>query len=164
MNDENRSRPAGARRPTQSEALQSAFRILACRDHTTGELALKLRRKGYNPKAVDSAIERCRDLGYLDDARTARMMADHLVARGYGPLRIRQALGQKGLEEALVEQVMATGQSEADQVRAAQKALKKKASRLRRENDPWKRRQIAYRFLAGRGFPSAVVNRAIDSF
>ena len=162
MNDENRSQPAGTRKPTHSEALQSAFRLLARRDHITGELVLKLRRKGYDRKAVDAALERCRDLGYLDDARTARMMADHLVARGYGPLRIRQVLGQKGLEQALVEQVMAAGQSEDDLVRAAQKALEKKASRLHRESDPWKRRQIAYRFLSGRGFPSTVVNRVID--
>lgn len=162
MKDENRFRTAGAGRPTQSEALQSAFRILARRDHTTRELALKLRRKGYDRQAVDAALERCRDLGCLDDARIARMMADHLVARGYGPLRIRQVLGQKGLAEALVEQVMAAGQSEDDQVRAAQKVLEKKTSRLRRESDPWKRRQIAYRFLSGRGFPSAVVNRVID--
>ncbi|WP_319523497.1 regulatory protein RecX [uncultured Desulfosarcina sp.] len=148
--------------PTQSEALQSAFRILARRDHTTNELAQKLRRKGYGRKAVDGALERCRELGYLDDARTARMMAGHLVARGYGPLRIRQVLGQKGLEETLVERVMAAGESEDNQVRAAKKALEKKASRLGRESDPWKRRQIAYRFLTGRGFSSAVVNRAID--
>lgn len=162
MNDENRSRAAAVAGPTRSDALQSAFRILARRDHTTGELALKLRRKGYDRKAVDGALERCRDLGYLDDARTARVLADHLVTRGYGPLRIRQVLGQKGLDETLVEQVMAVGQSEDDQVRAAKKALEKKSSRLRRESDPWKRRQIAYRFLSGRGFPSAVVNRAID--
>ncbi|BBO78004.1 recombination regulator RecX [Desulfosarcina widdelii] len=142
--------------------MQSAFRILARRDHTTGELALKLRRKGYDRKAVDGALERCRDLGYLDDARTARTMADHLVTRGYGPLRIRQVLVQKGLEETLVEQVMAECQSEDDQVRAAQKVLGKKTSRLHRESDPWKRRQIAYRFLSARGFPSAVVNRVID--
>jgi len=162
MKDENRSRPGGTRRPTQSDALQSAFRILARRDHTTGELASKLRRKGYARKAVDGVLERCRDLGYLDDARTARMMADHLVTRGYGPLRIRRVLGEKGLEETLVEKVMAAGQSEDDQVRAAQKVLEKKTSRLRRESDPWKRRQIAYRFLSGRGFPSTVVNRVID--
>ena len=77
-------------------------------------------------------------------------------------MRIRQALGQKGLEETLVERVMAAGESEDNQVRAARKALEKKASRLDRESDPWKRRQIAYRFLTGRGFSSAVVNRAID--
>jgi regulatory protein len=162
MNEDDRFRKVVATGPTQSEALQSAFRILARRDHITGELALKLRRKGYDRQAVDAALERCRDLGYLDDARTARMMADHLVSRGYGPLRIRQVLVQKGLEEALVEQVMAAGESEDDQVRSAQKALEKKASRLRRQSDPWKRRQIAYRFLSGRGFPSTVVNRVID--
>jgi len=162
MNQEKRFRPGDATRAIRSDALQSAFRILARRDHTAGELALKLHRKGYSRKVVDDALGRCRDLGYLDDGRTARMMADHLAARGYGPLRIRQVLGQKGLEEKLVERVIAAGESEDDQALAARKILKKKASRLRRESDPWKRRQIAYRFLTGRGFPSAVVNRVLD--
>jgi regulatory protein len=143
--------------------LESAFRVLARRDHTTGELAMKLRQKGYDRRAVDDALERCRDLGYLDDSRTGRMMAENLAARGYGPLRIRQVLAHKGLEETLVERIVAAGESEDDQVHAARKALEKKASRLRRESDPWKRRQIAYRFLAGRGFPSVVVNRAIGN-
>ena len=164
-----RSMPTDSRRPqrnalllTQSKALDAAFRLLARRDHTRRELILKLRRKGFGRQTVDGALLRCRELGYLDDAKIARSMAGQLAGKGYGPLRIRQALKQKGLEDALVEEVLATGDDEESQVRAAKKALEKKASRLSRENDAWKRRQIAYRFLAGRGFPSSVIHRAID--
>ena len=162
MKEDSRKSQSNARLLSQSKALDTAFRMLARRDHTSRELILKLRRKGYGRQAIDGALQRCRTLGYLDDAKTARVMARRLAGKGYGPLRIRQALKQKGLEDVLVERAMADGDEEESQVRAARKALEKKAPRLRRESDPWKRRQIAYRFLAGRGFPASIINQAIE--
>ena len=144
-----------------SSALDSAFRILARRDHTYKELAVKLRQKGFDGVAIDSALARCRELGYLDDAKTAAILAGHLADSGYGPLRIRQTLGQKGLDDALIEQALACCGDEEAQVLSARRMLGKKASHLSREADPWKRRQKAYRFLSGRGFAANVINRAI---
>ncbi|MBC2710872.1 MAG: regulatory protein RecX [Desulfosarcina sp.] len=149
-------------RQASSNALNSAFRILTRRDHTRKELAVKLRQKGFDRAAIDSALARCRELGYLDDAKTAMIIAGHLAERGYGPLRVRQALGQKGLDDALIEKALARCGDEEIQVLSARRMLGKKTSRLSREADPWKRRQIAYRFLAGRGFSSTVINRAIN--
>jgi regulatory protein len=143
------------------DALDSAFRILARRDHTQKELAVKLRQKGHDRAAADSALARCRELGYLDDAKTAAVIARHLTESGYGPLRVRQTLRQKGLDDALIEQAVARCGGEETQVLSARRMLEKKASRLSREADPWKRRQKAFRFLAGRGFSSAVINIAI---
>ena len=145
----------------RASALESAFRILARRDHTREELAAKLRKKGFDPRAIASALVRCRELGYLDDAKTAVILAGHLAESGYGPLRVRQALMQKGLDDEAIQQALAHCGDEEAQVLRARCLLEKKASRLNREADPWKRRQKAYRFLAGRGFLSSVINRAI---
>ena len=144
-----------------ASALASAFRILARRDHTHKELAVKLRKKGFDCAAIEGALARCLELGYLDDAKTATIIAGHLADGGYGPLRVRQTLGQKGLDDAAIEKALARCGDEETQVISARRMLEKKASRLNREADPWKRRQKAYRFLAGRGFQSAVINRAI---
>ncbi len=141
--------------------MDSAFRILTLRDHTRKELAVKLRRKGFDRAAIDGALERCRELGYLDDAKTAILIAGHLAESGYGPLRVRQTLGQKGLDDPLIEQALLRCGDEETQVRSARRMLEKKRSRLSREADPWKRRQKAYRFLAGRGFSSSIIKRAI---
>ena len=92
-----------APRQVNSRALDSAFRILARRDHTRKELADKLRQKGFDHAAAESALARCRELGYLDDAKTAMIIAGHLAESGYGPLRIRQTLGQKGIDDAVIE-------------------------------------------------------------
>jgi len=144
-----------------SRALDSAFRILTRRDHTQKELRVKLRQKGFGRAAIEGALARCRELGYLDDAKTATVIAGHLSDSGYGPLRIRHTLGQKGLDDATIEQALSRCGDEEAQVLSARRMLEKKASRLNREDDPWKRRQKAYRFLCGRGFSSTVINRAI---
>jgi regulatory protein len=143
-----------------SRALESAFRILTRRDHTRRELAVKLRQRGFRRGDIDHALSRCGELGYLDDARTALAMAGHLAGRGYGSLRIRHTLGKKGVDEASIEKALAACGDEDAQVHCARRALAKKRPRLLREADPWKRRQMAYRFLSGRGFPTDVIRRA----
>src|SRR5210317_2043010 len=95
----------GQRQP-RSNALDSAFRILARRDHTRRELALKLRQRGFDCRAIEDALARCLALGYLDDAKTALLIARQLTQRGYGPLRVRQVLVQKGLDDALIENAL----------------------------------------------------------
>ncbi|MEE4113808.1 MAG: regulatory protein RecX, partial [Desulfobacteraceae bacterium] len=89
-------------------------------------------------------------------------IAGHLAESGYGPLRVRQTLGQKGLDDAAIEKALVSCGDEEAQVIRARGLLEKKASHLNREDDPWKRRQKAYRFLAGRGFATTVINRAIS--
>ncbi|WP_172683889.1 regulatory protein RecX [Desulfosarcina cetonica] len=143
-------------------ALARALRMLTRRDHTEQELGVKLRQKGFSHAVVAHVLKRCRELGYLNDARTAMLMADQLARRGYGPLRIRQTLTAKGLNDALIERALAPWTDAAGQVQAARAQLEKRRVRLDREPDPWKRRQIAYRFLAGRGFPAEVIQQVMD--
>jgi regulatory protein len=161
MNDDHRTQGRTATNPLPNKALNTAYRILARRDHTRHELAIKLREKGFGRTAIANALARCQALGYLDDAKTARVIASHLVGRGYGPLRVRQTLMQKGLDEHLVETALDCCGDESAQVDSARHMLEKKTTRLARESDPWKRRQKAYRFLVGRGFTGSVINRAI---
>ena len=145
-----------------SRALESALRLLTRRDHTRRELVIKLRQRGFGAASVEEALARCSDLGYLDDARTAVTMAGHLVNRGYGCLRVRQMLAQKGLDEAYIEKALHCCGDEKTQLHRARHVLEKRRLRLQREADPWKRRQAAYRFLAGRGYPADVIHRVIE--
>ena len=138
-------------------ALESAVRILTRRDHTRTELAVKLRQRGFGQEAIDAALARCSQLGYLDDAKTAMVLATHMTTKGYGPLWIRQALAKKGLGPDLIEKALVCCGDERDQAGRARRQLSKKSAALRREADPWKRRQMAYRYLTGRGFSAAVI-------
>lgn len=152
------------RQAADRSGLDSAFRLLTRRDHTRRELAGKLRHKGFGAGDVDRTIARLNDLGYLDDAKTARIMADHLLRKGYGILRIRYSLGQKGLDDEVIEKALGCCGDDAAQVQHARSALEKKRLRLEREADPLKRYQRAYRFLAGRGFPAGIIRQTIGDW
>ena len=157
--------PDTKKRPADADAIRAAYRILARRDHGYRELAGKLRHKGFSRQAVDKALARCRELGYLDDDRTAKVLADDLVRRGYGPLRIQQALGRKGLDDEVIGKALDRFQRGDDFFLAARRMLEKKRRRLERETDAWKRRQMAYRYLAGRGFTMDLIDQVVgDEF
>jgi len=143
-------------------AWASALRILSRRDHTCRELAVKLGQRGFNGASVDTVLQRCLDLGYLDDARTAAVMAGHLIARGYGPRRIRQVLGQKGLDDTLIDHTLADCSDEEILAEQARRMLAKRRASLNREADARKRRQKAYRYLMGRGFSADIIHTIID--
>jgi regulatory protein len=129
MKNDSPRQSGGTPRQVNSRALDSAFRILARRDHTRKELADKLRQKGFDHAATEGALARCRELGYLDDAKTAIIIAGHLAESGYGPLRIRHTLGQKGLDDAVIEKAIAcTGDEEAQVISARRILAKKKVS------------------------------------
>jgi regulatory protein len=156
--------PIKAKRERHSagqRALDMALRLLTRRDHTRRELEVKLRHRGVGAGDIAGAMARLEELGCLDDAKTAMALVDHLVRKGYGCLRIRYVLGQKGVDDAAMQAALQRCGDDAQQSRYARRALNKKRMRLEREGDPVKRRQMAYRFLAGRGFPAPVIHRVI---
>ncbi|MDL2274703.1 recombination regulator RecX [Desulfosarcina sp. OttesenSCG-928-G10] len=145
--------------------MEAALRMLSRRDHTMHELCTKLHEKGFSAEAVDRAVHQCRHLGYLDDAKTAKALAEQLIRRGYGPLRIRETLSGKGLDEDIIHSVLEQDDNNGTGILdTAKRALEKKRSRFDREPDPHKQWQKAFRFLAGRGFSADVIRKALDGF
>jgi regulatory protein len=71
-------------------------------------LIRKLRERGWegeSPPDVTAIVSRHTELGYIDDAAYARSKAGGLLRRGYGPRRVRQALGEAGIDEATRDNV-----------------------------------------------------------
>lgn len=67
-------------------------------------LARKLRERGWDDEHepdLSALVQRHAELGYLDDAAYARAKSGSLLRRGYGPRRVRQALGEAGITEAI---------------------------------------------------------------
>jgi regulatory protein len=71
-------------------------------------LRRKLRERGWDGERepdLAALAGRYVELGYVDDAAYARAKSGSLLRRGYGPRRVRQALGEAGIDEAIREQV-----------------------------------------------------------
>lgn len=159
------SRPPGStgrprRKPAPPPtAYGTALRWLTIRERTESELRLKLKRKGFEPSEIDAAIERVRNLGYLDDVRFARGRAQALLGRGkLGPRGVAARLAAAGVTREQAKEAVQEAMSERDELELARAALKKK----RVDRDDPKSRARAARFLLARGFSSDVVRRAVN--
>ncbi|MEI6414194.1 MAG: regulatory protein RecX [Pseudomonadota bacterium] len=143
-------------KPDHSDALgnieASALRILTLRDHSVLELRRKLEsRFPGEGEGVAGVIERLIAQGTLDDHRCAILLAEQLERRGQGPLRITQALRQRGLVRA------AADPGGEDPLAALRRAYTKRfgTTPVVDARDRAKR----MRFLAGRGFTHEQIHR-----
>jgi regulatory protein len=96
------------RPPLDAEGLERLGLFYAGRYATTrAKLAAYLSRKlaergwsGHGEAPVDRIVERFAELGYVDDRAFASARTASLLRRGYGEIRVRQALKGAGIDEA----------------------------------------------------------------
>ncbi|QDF68599.1 regulatory protein RecX [Shewanella sp. SNU WT4] len=78
--------------------------MLARRDHSCKEVADKLAGKDFSAEVIASVIGQFLDSGYLDDERFASALVRSHINKGHGPIRIQQAMFQKGIAKSLIAQ------------------------------------------------------------
>jgi regulatory protein len=142
-------------------AFAAALALLTGRALTTGELAARLERRGYEPEQIASAAERAAALGLLDDRRTAAAWAESAArTRGLGPRRVREGLARRLVGRDLVEEVVSGMFGPAEEAESARAAL----GRWERAKGPAGdegRRRAAYAHLRRRGFSAAAARAAL---
>ena len=77
--------------------------LLARREHGRVELTRKLRQRGALPEMIDTALDRLTEEGLLSESRYHESFVSYRARSGYGPLRIREELSQRGLQRADIE-------------------------------------------------------------
>ena len=70
------------------------------------ELSRKLRSRGAPPDLIEPALEKLADEGLLSEARYLESFVRMRANAGYGPLRIREELTQRGLPREEIEQAL----------------------------------------------------------
>lgn len=143
--------------PVRKRAEEKAYRLLARRAHSERELRTKLEACGFSEAVIRQVIDRCRELGYLDDAAYARQRArDLAVNRLAGDRRIAFDLRERGIPEELCREAIAEARAELGEGEALDRLLGRRtgeeaAGMEAREKARWIRR------LLGRGFPTGLI-------
>ena len=142
-----------------------ALRLLGQREHSRAELARKLRdsvaRAGStadDDDAIMAELDRLAELGLQSDARFAESWVRSHAAR-HGTRRLRHDLQARGVARELIDAALsgdATGEDEATRLRACHDA--RFGTDVPADRRDWARRA---RFLAGRGFDHALINRLL---
>ena len=155
--------------------MEAAAAFLAVRSRSVGETRKRLVHLGYRAGVVEQVIERLVEIGYLDDEAFARAWVESRDrARPRGAVALRRELQRKGVPDDVISGVLderastaATASSDdgpGDPDRAAALHLiERRASSLRREADPGRRRQKAYSLLARNGFAPDVCHEVAST-
>jgi regulatory protein len=102
-----RGRTRGAGAPKTADLEAAAVRLLARREHSTGELQRKLLEKGYPEAEIAAVVEKLTAKRLLSNDRYAASRVRHRVQAGQGPVRIRAELRQQGVAAEVIEKELA---------------------------------------------------------
>jgi regulatory protein len=141
-------------------AVTTALNLLTHRGRSERELRQRLRQKGYTSTAIDEAIRRVVEWGYLNDEQFA---ASWVEQRSSGRPRSRRALAHELREKGVDRQIIETTIEEADIDELAD-ARRLGADKWRKEGaqEPDRRRQRTADFLARRGYSWQIAKQVID--
>lgn len=139
-------------------AFDQALRYLSYRPRSTEEVRRHLVKKRVPESLIAMVTERLRQRGYVDDREFARFWIDSRVRfkpMGYRALRFE--LRQKGVDDAIIEALLAEVFDEDNALRAAQSRLSRYRGKTRREF-----RQKLSALLRRRGFAESAISDVVQ--
>ena len=142
---------------TATAVRRAAMDLLARREHGHVELTRKLRKRGAPDELIERELGRLAAEGLLSEARYLESFIASRARAGYGPLRIREDLQQRGLPREAVE--LALSQAGFDWAEQLREVWQRRFGQL-----PADRRELAQqgRFLAYRGYPVGLISRLLN--
>jgi regulatory protein len=131
----------------------TALNALARREFSRFELERKLSGKGYNGTSVAQLLDQLESEGLLSDSRFAESFVCSRRQRGFGPLRIKMELRERGVDDALIRTNL--DDPAIEWLGLARQAFQKRFGREKiRDTREYARR---VRFLQGRGFSKPTI-------
>jgi len=80
-----------------------AFNLLARREHSATELTRKLLLRGFSLSEIETVLTTLSAENLLSNNRFTENYIHYRQAKGYGPVRIRAELRERGITEELIE-------------------------------------------------------------
>lgn len=145
------------------EAFSKAKQYLAMRDHSSGELKLKLKKKKFSDEIIAQIIVKCQKLGFLDDERYAYALAEKLIVKKpCGKAYLLSYLHTKLISRDISGRIATMIFASRDIQELARTALEKKwymYDQLELEDA----RNKSYNYLARRGFSFGEAKDAFEN-
>ncbi len=134
---------------------QAAMRLLVYREHSRAELRRKLQTRFPDSSEIEQVLDGLEQCNYLSDERFVEEYLKSRIRKGYGPLRIKAELLERGIAKDMIKQYLSEYDDQWYQLLQSAAAGKLgSASRLEQ-----KTQQKIARFLEYRGFSVAMIRR-----
>jgi regulatory protein len=143
---------------------QRAFRYLSRRQHSTSELRIKLKQKGYETELINEVLDDLKKKNYLDDTEFAKMFVEEKIKlKLWGEQKLRNELIKRGIKSEIISDVLRNIISDEDKLNNVMTVASKKYDTLRNrklDEDVIKKKLIT--FLNSRGYDYAVIKEVCD--
>ncbi len=140
-------------------AKNSALRSLSRRSHSTYELKIKLKQKGYKTKIIDGVINHLERLEFLDDQKFAETFyLDRLKNKKESNYKIRTQLYKKGIDREIISEIESNFYDENQLIKNAVELVRKKLKFINKSENEAKKK--LYLFLKYKGFDDQVISSA----
>jgi|TARA_B110000263_G_C15135428_1_gene430850 regulatory protein len=130
---------------------------LSRREHSAKEIYRKLSRRVESQEDLEFEIEKLQNTGLLSDERFAESYTQSRKNKGFGPLRIKNELRERGVSDSIVNNIV----DPEDWSKFAEASLQKKTGGI----IPVELKKIVKlkRFLNYRGFNFSDIDKAFSS-
>lgn len=144
------AKPAGS-------AKNKALRALARREYGAEELKRKLRAAGFDPSEVDGTIQELLRGGLVSDRRFIEALARNRRERGYGPIRVKRELRERGVAEE--DYAALVNEHDPEWVKKGEELRRRRfGSAMPADYREWARQA---RFLQARGYSGEQIRRLL---
>jgi regulatory protein len=140
------------------EIRSRALKLLTTREHSRLELSRKLRRRGYAADDVETVLDALIADDLLSEERLIAAYVAERLDKGFGPVRIRFELREKGLSDEQIEPYLSLEDEALMQCLGAVYRKRYGEQPIGDRREYLKRS----RFLEYRGFPPGLIARFLD--
>jgi regulatory protein len=141
----------------QRDIRRTAIKLLTRREHSAQELRAKLMAKGFDSASVERILADLQQEQWQSDVRYAEAYINSRRGKGVGPVRLRQELKERGVEEATIALYIDPGHT--DWRRHIQQVREKRFGAALPQTAQDKAKQM--RFLQYRGFTGDQIRFAL---
>jgi regulatory protein len=143
---------------TAEAVRKKALAMLARREHSGAELRGKLAAKGFPAEIIEDALSGLDREGWLSDERFVEMFVHARRERGYGPVRIRAELRERGVDDAVIAAYLDMGDPE--WLRRLEHVKTKRFGASQALDFAERARQV--RFFQARGFTAEQIRAVLE--
>jgi regulatory protein len=137
----------------QRDVEKQGIRLLADREHTRLELRRKLLARDHDPGVVEDVLRSLEKQGLLSDERFTEQYINVLKRKGFGPLRMRALLRERGINDTMIHAWVDNREDEWRHV-MIQSARRKFGDN---KGGDYKEKTKIARYLEYRGFPESMI-------
>jgi regulatory protein len=146
------------------EGMNVAYRLLAYRDRSKGEIRDALRKREYDGGTIEKIVTELTGNGYLDDEKFARVYGGFLARnRKVGPFYILDKLYRKSVPKEVAQEAVEEIFADKERVEKEIAAwIEKKLPKLKSGLSPIQRKKRLYDFLSSKGFIAESIFKVLE--